>query len=672
MIINDLKYLPVFLLIIFPISQIQIFPQTDSTYITTEEVLEEILQEPIVETDNSDLYEIMEQLLREPINLNEAQLADLQRIPGMDLSSAQLIISHRNNYGKFFSISELNAVQNLDRNLIKNISPFIYVTTQSSEPVEQGSSVENFLGSTNLLFRSRFANDLQTRSGFTEGDYEGTKPRVYNRLLLKYQNQIQAGIIIEKDPGEISLYEYNSYHFAINDIGILHRAVIMDYILEFGQGLVFWSPYAFSKGADAIYPVKRNDKFIRPYTSSTEVNFLRGAAASVMIDKFFFTAFYSNNSFDANIDTLTGEITSLPLDGYHRTENEISKKGAASEKLFGGRIDYFNEKIFKAGILHYQSQFSNSFYQSSIYDISGSEFNFTSFYYDVYIDRINLFGEAAYNGISIASLNAIQIAVTRDFSFIASIRNYPRNFISIHGYGFGERSGLTSNEFGIYTGFRWRTFFGLINFYYDQFKFPYATFSNRQPSEGDEFLIDLISKPFSKFETRARYKYEKKDVPETLNNTSQLVKRLRQSVRFELIYNVSKMLRLKGRFEYNNVDVNELNETENGYLVFQDIRFTPTPDFNLYGRIMFFSTDSFESAVYEYENNLTGVLTNIALFGEGIRWYLLMRYKAMKFITISFKYSETYKPGEQTISSGSNEIRNNVENIISLQIDINL
>jgi len=65
-------------------------------------------------------------------------------------------------------------------------------------------------------------------------------------------------------------------------------------------------------------------------------------------------------------------------------------------------------------------------------------------------------------------------------------------------------------------------------------------------------------------------------------------------------------------------------------------------------------------------------LTNIALFGEGIRWYLLMRYKAMKFITISFKYSETYKPGEQTISSGSNEIRNNVENIISLQIDINL
>jgi len=671
MINQNLKYLPFFLLIIISSAQLQIFPQTDSTYMTTEEVLEDILQEPIVETDNSDLYEILEQLLREPINLNEAHLDDLQRIPGMDLSSAQLIINHRNKYGKFFSVSELNAVQNLDRELIRNISPFISVTPVT-ETIEPTGSMENIFGNTKVLFRSRFANDLQTRSGFTDGDYEGTKPRVYNRLLLKYQNHIQAGIIIEKDPGEISLYEYNSYHFAVNDIGILHRAVIMDYIHEFGQGLVFWSPYAFSKGSDAIYPVKRNDKFIKPYTSSSEVNYLRGAAASVMIDKFLFTAFYSNNSFDANIDTVTGEITSLPLDGYHRTENEISRKRAASEKLLGGRIDYFNEKIFKVGILHYQSQFSNSFYQSSIYDISGSDFNFSSVYYDVYFDRINLFGEAAYNGTSVASINAIQIAVTRDFSFIASIRNYPRNFISIHGFGFGERSGLTSNEFGIYTGFRCRTFFGLINFYYDQFKFPYATFSNRQPSDGDEFLVDLLSKPFSKFEIRARYKYEKKDVPETLDNTSQLVKRLRQSTRFELIYNVSKLLRLKGRFEYNNVSINELNETENGYLVFQDIRFTPTSDFNLYGRLIFFRTDSFESAVYEYENNLTGVLNNIALFGEGIRWYLLMRYKAMKFLTLSFRYSETYKPEEKTISSGTNEINNNVDNIISLQIDINL
>ncbi|HEY7751465.1 MAG TPA: hypothetical protein VH917_04175, partial [Ignavibacteriaceae bacterium] len=499
----------------------------------------------------------------------------------------------------------------------------------------------------------------------------GTKPRIYNRLLINYDKRVQAGVLIEKDPGEIDLYEYNSFHIAVKDFGFLHRAVVMDYIHEFGQGLVFWSPYAFSKGSDAIYPVKRNDNILRPYTSSTEVNFLRGGGASVKLENFIVTSFYSNNSFDANIDSLTGEITSTPLDGYHRTEFEISNKRSASEQIIGGRIDYQSDKIFKSGILYYQSKFSNPFFQTSVYDIQGDEFNFTSFYYDVYFDKINLFGEAAYNGTSVASLTALQIAISRDFAFITSVRSYPRNFVSLHGYAFGERSGVTGNEFGIYTGITWRTFLGIFNFYYDQFKFPYATFFNRQPANGDEFLVDMLNKPFSKFETRVRYKYENKDVPETVDNLRQMVKRLKQSVRFELIFTPSKLIRLKGRFEYGNFRIRSTNQYETGYLVFQDIRFTPTNNFNLYGRIIFFKTDSFESAIYEYENNLTGVLNNIALFGEGIRWYVLMRYKILNSVALSFKYSETFLPYQTSISSGTNEIKNNTDNRISFQLDVN-
>jgi len=34
--------------------------QTDSSYLRTEEILEGILQEPVEETDNSDLYEELE------------------------------------------------------------------------------------------------------------------------------------------------------------------------------------------------------------------------------------------------------------------------------------------------------------------------------------------------------------------------------------------------------------------------------------------------------------------------------------------------------------------------------------------------------------------------------------------------------------------------------------
>ena len=106
------------------------FSQTDSSYLKTEEILDDILQEPNEESDNSDLYDQLEQLLLNPINLNQATLDDLLQIPGLDISSARLIINHRNHYGNFFSLSELNAIPDLDKNLVKKITPFLYVETK--------------------------------------------------------------------------------------------------------------------------------------------------------------------------------------------------------------------------------------------------------------------------------------------------------------------------------------------------------------------------------------------------------------------------------------------------------------------------------------------------------------------------------------------------------------
>ncbi|MBT8382721.1 MAG: helix-hairpin-helix domain-containing protein [Ignavibacteria bacterium] len=668
-----LRLLFLFIPVSFLISTISL-AQTDSSYLQTEEVLENILQEPVGEVDNSDLIEDIDLLLKNPINLNRATFEDLQIIPGIDINTAKIIIDHRNKYGNFFSVNELNAVQNLNKKVIEGLSPFLFVEKPAEIIVKDQplGPFENFMQSSNILLRSRIINSLQTNKGFNENKFEGTKPKVYNRLLIRYNRQFQIGYLAEKDAGEKQLNEFSTYHLAINDLGIIHKAVVLDYLLEFGQGLTLWSPYAFLKGADAVYPVKRTDRILRPYTSSTENNFFRGGAAAIKFDNFIFSAFYSNNYFDANIDSLTGKILSTPEDGLHRTFSEIRKRKTAREKMFGGRIDFISERFLSFGFLHYRSKFSNDFESSSVFDFSGKDFNYTAFYYNLYFDKLNFSGEFSYNGTSVASINIMQLALSSDFTFITSIRSYPRNYFSFHGFGFGERSGTTSNEFGIYAGFRWRTKFGLINFYYDQFKFPFATFFNPQPSNGDEFLVDYLSRPINKFETRIRYKYEKKDVPEMLNNTKQLVKRLRQILRLELIYSISNIIRLKGRFEYNSFKVSAIKSKEKGYLIFQDIRFAPVSNLNLYGRIIFFKTDSFNSAIYEYENNLTGVLTNIPLFGEGMRWYILLRYKIFKYMALSFKYAETYKPKEKKIGSGNTQIPLNLDNVLSIQLDLNI
>ena len=644
------------------------FAQTDSTSLNTENTLDDILQEPYEETDNSDLYNDIEQLIDNPIDINSATISDLQLIPGMDLSSAQLIINHRKKYGQFFSVYELNAVPGLDNDFVKKIIPFITVSTKEQKQVEIPQS-NSLFKETHLELRSRVINELQTRKGFSENKYEGTKPQLYNRMLIKQSNKYQAGFLTEKDPGENSFNEFTSYHLYVKDISFIKQLVVFDYLLEFGQGLTMWSPYAFSKGADAIYPVKRNDRTIRPYTSATENNFFRGAAATISFDNFFVSGFYSNNNFDANIDSITGEIISTPIDGLHRTESEISKRKTATEKMIGARVDYKNSGIINTGFMYYKSQFSNPFQSSSVFDIRGEDFSYSAFYYDLYFDNANLFGEFSYNGTSVASINTLLVSVSRTLSFTASVRNYPRNFFSLHGFGFGERSGATSNEFGIYTGIKWKLPFAYLNFYYDQFKFPYATSSIPLPSEGDEFLVDLLTKPFTKFELKLRYKNENKEVTGIIENTTQLVRRIKQLGRVEMVYNVSRTLRLKGRIEINYYNIKKLNENENGFLIFQDVRFVPIPRLNLYGRIIFFKTDSFNSAIYEYENNLTGILSNLAMYGEGTRWYFIIKYGIARYFTLSFRYSETYKPRETSFSSGLNEIKGNVDNDISLQVD---
>jgi hypothetical protein len=174
----------------------------------------------------------------------------------------------------------------------------------------------------------------------------------------------------------------------------------------------------------------------------------------------------------------------------------------------------------------------------------------------------------------------------------------------------------------------------------------------------------------TKLETRFRYKYENKEVTELLVDKKETVRRLKQSFRAEIIYDFSNKLRLKGRFELNDFSIREAGEKENGYLLFQDIRFSPINNLRLYGRIIFFRTDSFNSAVYEYESDLTGVLSNLPMFGDGMRWYLIARYKLLYWISFSAKYSESYKPKESMLSSGDNEIIGNVDNRVSLQIDI--
>ena len=100
------------------------------------------------------------------------------------------------------------------------------------------------------------------------------------------------------------------------------------------------------------------------------------------------------------------------------------------------------------------------------------------------------------------------------------------------------------------------------------------------------------------------------------------------------------------------------------------MRIKPFRNLTITSRIILFNSDSFNSSVYEYEYDLQGILSNVGLSGSGIRWYIVGNYRFTNFLKISLKYAETYKPDEKQLSSGEALLYNNVDNRLSLQLDL--
>ena len=88
-----------------------------------------------------------------------------------------------------------------------------------------------------------------------------------------------------------------------------------------------------------------------------------------------------------------------------------------SQKLIGGVLDYkFLEKM-NVGLIYYNASFNKNFKSSSIYDLSGDNFNYLSSYYDLNFSKLNFFGEASFDGTSVASINGIQFFASREICF---------------------------------------------------------------------------------------------------------------------------------------------------------------------------------------------------------------------------------------------------------------
>ncbi|MEW6506868.1 MAG: helix-hairpin-helix domain-containing protein [Bacteroidota bacterium] len=634
----------------------------------TIEKMEEILEDASLENEETQIYDSIEYLMNNPILLKTASVKDLMRIPLINIQTARAIIRCRNLKGGIYKPEVLINIEGVSNEEINRILPFLKLGDEKEISLFEGLS--ELFRNIKFYYRFRTQNDLQNRLGFTNGRYAGSKPKFYNRLKVNSADKFYFGLLFEKDAGEKSFADFSSFHLMISDLPIFNTIILGDYLFEFGQGLALWSPYSFSKGTDAINTVSKGGGNAVPYTSADENQFFRGVALKLNLDRITVSPFLSYNKKDASIDSINNQITSLSLDGLHRTRSEIKKENSVTEKVIGTAIDFDLNTDVKIGLLYYRSVFSNNFAFTDQLKKSGNNFSYLSSSYSALFQHLFLSGEVAYNMTSVASIHTANLLVDKNFTLVFSFRNFPRNFINLHANSFGEK-GTAQNEVGFYSGIKFRTDYGVFNIYFDQFKFPVAANNYYFSSTGNDFLFYYTNKIFTNTELRIKYKNETKDYVQSFTELRGLVKRSQQNYRAEIIYKAARNLQLRSRVEYVYLTSTQTDPGESGYLILQDIKYNPYANFNMYARFIFFSTDSYNSRLYQFENDVIGVMTNPPLYGEGLRWYLMVKYTTKFGLNISIKYSELYKPNERTLGSSDSEISGNLDNRLNFQIDFN-
>ena len=322
----------------------------------------ETIAELTDENFNFDAFlEQLTDMLRKPLNLNKAtytELEDLQLLSSAEI--LQNIVRHRQRFGKFISIHELQAVESLDLEAIRRILPFVTVKTDLDD--YRITSLKQLLteGTYELFFR--YSQVLEEQRGYIpleEGQtgtrYPGHPSRIYSRFRYSFPNKLSFGFTVEKDAGEEVFgstqprgFDFYSGHIFVRNAGIFKHIAIGDYDVRVGQGLVMWSGFGFGK-SPLVTNTKKTSEALRPYTSVDENLFLRGIATTVEAGNFEITGFFSRDRKDASIaqiDTtdeevaIVAEASSLQESGLHRTPGELRGKNAITQTLAGGYLKY--------------------------------------------------------------------------------------------------------------------------------------------------------------------------------------------------------------------------------------------------------------------------------------------------------------------------------------------
>lgn len=640
------------------------------------------------------MYEAVFQYYRTPLDINRATRDELASLYILSEIQINDLLIHIKKNGKLLTIYELQAITGFDRTIIDKLIPFIKI--QDDGLVSDARSLwQRIRSEENNYLIARYVRTFEKQKGFglpdsVDNRFLGSPDRYYARYRVQQTNDFSFGVTVDKDVGEQLTWnpskkqygmDYYSAHFAVFNKGIVKAAVLGDYQLQIGQGLVMSAGFYIGKGAETVNTVKRSNQGTRPYTAAMEFGFLRGGAATVKIGQFDWTNFVSYQNIDGNVrtsnDTLENRIdftSSILRSGLHRTAAEIADKGSVNEQLAGTHLLYQNQnKNFKFGINSIYTRYDPSIQRTSRvynqFDFRGKDNYNIGADFSYNWQNFSFFGEYSRSkGGGNGLVTGLMCSLSHKFDFALLYRSYDPNFYSFYGNTFGEIS-TNRNERGLYFGLKY-THNRKLNMaaYFDKFSFPWLTIRSDAPTEGYEYLVRINWMPTKKITFYIQYRDEVKQINQVGNSTNldYTVNSDRRNFLINLDFKAEKWISLKSRVQFTTYQ-QEKSSIDEGLVVLQDVNFD-LKKFKIGVRFAIFDAQDFNTRIYVYEKTVLYAFAMPLYYGQGTRNYILLQYKANKNLDIWLKLARFDYKNVTNVSSGLNEILGNTSTDITLQV----
>lgn len=628
--------------------------------------------------------EMIDELIEHPVCINSGEADLLWEFRLVSRLQLNKLKEYRLIYADLLSVHELDMIDQWDEQTIRRVLPLITLACDAEQHIRGNYNIrridQRIMLKTAMITQKRkgYLPSVDTEGNLKAPGYLGSPLKMSLRYDFDIRHRVQAGLRVEKDPGEPFLLnaavpfsglktpDHLSGFIQLNRVKPFQQIILGDYQVRFGYGINLAGGQYGAPGQQGGVSMAHR---VKPNTSMGEYGYFRGMALALKTGRIALHGFASCRLFDGSsvITDTTGTVISFGSEntaGLHRTETEIARRKRLSEKLLGATMLYSNHWL-KSGILLYINEYSAPVVPTAKpyaqFEFRGKSSWVAGWSSTAWLPGMQLVMEASVSrGPGFALLAGLRSDLAPGIRLDLSGRLFGKDYHNPHGSGYVS-SGRNRDERGVRmslsTELPWKTF---IRAQADLSVSRWLRYNLNFPSEKFHGMV-CAEKKFTKEQSAMlSFNYDRQTEKQPMDFTyfARPVAADQYAVRLEGRFTVHPQVRMKSRIETSMAETDN-GRLSTGWLMFQDVSFTSPGDrFRIWLRVCFFQAGDYVNRIYAYENDVLYDFTSFMHYGTGTRGVLMLTWGPFDWLDLWMRVS-TVKYAAAKIGSGLDEINGN-------------